>query len=219
MQTRQVIALVTVVAVVAFALGTTIAYSLSSESTTTVTQTGKTSTMTNSYGTLFPQSTTYTTVSQTTLSFGGSTYATTTGEYSGCIPPVQCYLTTVTTVNYLSTPPPNSTSTSSGSSHTSTNFNIVRGFRNFRNFRNHYRHQYYCRRRYLRLSNLHQLQRRSVASSLLGSKLFWNPKQHQWKPDRFRKLLYMDNVLCVGLSRIYPLCECNRNAERFSTPV
>ncbi|MDG6906313.1 MAG: hypothetical protein JRN20_11065 [Nitrososphaerota archaeon] len=41
--------------------------------------------------------TTYTTVTRTTLSFGGSTYLTTTGEYSGCIPPVQCYLTTVTT--------------------------------------------------------------------------------------------------------------------------
>ena len=52
---------------------------------------------TTSSRSLFLQSTTYTTVSQTTLSFGGSTYATTTGEYSGCIPPVQCYLTTVTT--------------------------------------------------------------------------------------------------------------------------
>jgi hypothetical protein len=42
---------------------------------------------------------TITTVSRSTLSFGGSTYATTTGEYSGCIPPVQCYLTTVTSTN------------------------------------------------------------------------------------------------------------------------
>ena len=43
------------------------------------------------------QLTTVTTVSRTTLSFGGSTYAVTTGEYSGCIPPVQCYPTTITT--------------------------------------------------------------------------------------------------------------------------
>ena len=106
MQTRQVVALVIVVAIISLALGAFVGYSSSSGRTSTTTQT---STMTNSYGTLFLQSTTYTTVSQTTLSFGGSTYATTTGEYSGCIPPVQCYLTTITTVNYLSTPPPIST--------------------------------------------------------------------------------------------------------------
>ena len=41
--------------------------------------------------------TTITSVTRTTLGFGGSTYATTTGEYSGCIPPVQCYPTTITT--------------------------------------------------------------------------------------------------------------------------
>jgi hypothetical protein len=43
------------------------------------------------------EKTTITTVTRTTLGFGGSTYATTTGEYSGCIPPVQCYPTTITT--------------------------------------------------------------------------------------------------------------------------
>jgi hypothetical protein len=43
------------------------------------------------------QKTTITTVTRTTLGFGGSTYVTTTGEYSGCIPPVQCYPTTITT--------------------------------------------------------------------------------------------------------------------------
>lgn len=94
MRTGQVIALLTVVAIIALALGATIGYGISSGRTSTTTQT---STMTNSSGTLFSQSTTYTTVSRTTLSFYGSTYATTTGEYSGCIPPVQCYLTTVTT--------------------------------------------------------------------------------------------------------------------------
>jgi len=59
-----------------------------------------TSTMANNVGTTytsFPKFTTFTTVTRTTLSFGGSTYLTTTGEYSGCIPPIQCYLTTVTT--------------------------------------------------------------------------------------------------------------------------
>jgi hypothetical protein len=59
-----------------------------------------TSTISNDVGTTytsFPQFTTFTTVTRTTLSFGGSTYLTTTGEYSGCIPPIQCYLTTVTT--------------------------------------------------------------------------------------------------------------------------
>ena len=103
MQTRQVVAIVIVIAFVALVLGTTIGYNLTSGRISTVTQTGKTSTTTNSSGTLFLQFTTYTTVSSTTLSFGGSTYATTTGEYSGCIPPVQCYLTTVTTaINYSS---------------------------------------------------------------------------------------------------------------------
>jgi hypothetical protein len=97
LQTRQVVALVIVVTTIALALGATIGYSVSSGRTSTTTQTGKTSTMTISYGTLFSQSTTYTTVSRTTVSFGGITYATTTGEYSGCIPPVQCYLTTITT--------------------------------------------------------------------------------------------------------------------------
>jgi hypothetical protein len=43
---------------------------------------------------------TITTVSRSTLSFGGSTYATTTGDYSGCVPPVQCYLTTATSTNH-----------------------------------------------------------------------------------------------------------------------
>ena len=43
------------------------------------------------------QLTTVTTVNRTTLSFGGLTYPVTTGEYSGCIPPVQCYPTTITT--------------------------------------------------------------------------------------------------------------------------
>jgi len=38
-----------------------------------------------------------TTISRTTLSFGGTTYSITTGEYSGCIPPVQCHPTTITT--------------------------------------------------------------------------------------------------------------------------
>jgi hypothetical protein len=41
--------------------------------------------------------TTITTVSKTTLSFGGTTYTIATGEYSDCIPPIQCYLTTITT--------------------------------------------------------------------------------------------------------------------------
>ncbi len=121
MKSGEIVAFIIIVGVIALALGTTIGYSLSSGRTFTVTQSGKTSTMTTTNGTLFPQSTTYTTVSQTTLSFGGSTYATTTGEYSGCIPPVQCYLTTVTTVNYLSTSPPNSTSTTSESSLSSSN--------------------------------------------------------------------------------------------------
>src|SRR5579872_5560320 len=62
----------------------------------TVTTTVTSTTTTTSSDSLFSLPTTFTTVSRTTLSFGGSTYSTTTGEYSGCIPPVQCYLTTVT---------------------------------------------------------------------------------------------------------------------------
>jgi hypothetical protein len=47
---------------------------------------------------------TVTTITRTTLSFGGSTYSVTTGGYSGCIPPVQCYPTTITTwINTTST--------------------------------------------------------------------------------------------------------------------
>lgn len=60
------------------------------------TQSGQISTSITS-GSYSSQLITYTTVTRTTLAMGGSTYATTTGEYSGCIPPVQCYLTTVTT--------------------------------------------------------------------------------------------------------------------------
>jgi len=63
----------------------------------TVTTTATSPTTTTSSGSLFSQFTTFTTVTRTTLPIGGSTYATTTGEYSGCIPPIQCYLTTVTT--------------------------------------------------------------------------------------------------------------------------
>jgi len=122
MQARQVVAIVIVIAILALTLGAFVGYSSSSGRTSTTTQT---TTMTNSYGTLFLQSTTYTTVSSTTLSFGGSTYATTTGEYSGCIPPVQCYLTTVTTVIYLSTPPPNSTSTTFVGSQTSFDITFI----------------------------------------------------------------------------------------------
>ncbi|MFI5420638.1 MAG: hypothetical protein ACHQ1H_06690 [Nitrososphaerales archaeon] len=68
------------------------------------TTTTVTFTTTTSFGALFSQPTTFTTVTRTTLSFGGSTYATTTGEYSGCIPPVQCYPTTVTTVTFGDVP-------------------------------------------------------------------------------------------------------------------
>ncbi len=108
--------IVVVIAVIALALGATIGYSISSERTTTYTVTDCTSehcalvitsggspstTSTHSTSTtnssLFDGLTTYTTVTRTTLTFGGSTYLTTTGEYSGCIPPVQCYPTTVTT--------------------------------------------------------------------------------------------------------------------------
>ena len=41
--------------------------------------------------------TTIATVTRTTLGNGGTTYSITTGEYSGCIPPVQCYPATITT--------------------------------------------------------------------------------------------------------------------------
>jgi hypothetical protein len=93
MRTGQVMAIVVIVAVIA--LGVTIAYSLSTSGRSTTT----------SSGSLFSQLTTYTTVIRTTLPVGGSTYFTTTGLYQGCIPPVQCYLTTVTTVIYVSAPP------------------------------------------------------------------------------------------------------------------
>jgi hypothetical protein len=65
--------------------------------TVTRTATLTSPTTTTSSGSLFSQFTTFTTVTRTTLPLGGSTYSITTGEYSGCIPPVQCYLTTVTT--------------------------------------------------------------------------------------------------------------------------
>ena len=105
-----VIVIVTIlVALLGYSVGTSqregVSASLITVTTTsgtisTITQSGKTSTTTTTTtasGSLFGELTTFTTVTRTTLGFGGSTYATTTGEYSGCIPPVQCYLTTVTT--------------------------------------------------------------------------------------------------------------------------
>ena len=65
------------------------------EQVTTLTSAGSTTTV----GLCPSNAQTITTVSRSTLSFGGNTYATTTGEYSNCIPPVQCYLTTVTSAN------------------------------------------------------------------------------------------------------------------------
>jgi hypothetical protein len=128
LKTAQVFAIVIIIAVIGVALGATIGYNLSTGRTSTITQSGNTSmTATTSSGTLFLQSTTITTVTRTTLSFGGSTYATTTGEYSGCIPPVQCYPTTVTTeINGSASP--NSTSTTSESSQTSLDTTFTTNF-------------------------------------------------------------------------------------------
>ena len=69
-----------------------------SNTTTEITTETVTSTTTaTSFGSVYLQLTTITTVSKTTLSFGGTTYTIATGEYSDCIPPIQCYLTTITT--------------------------------------------------------------------------------------------------------------------------
>jgi len=90
LRARLVVGLVAVIAVIALALGITIGYNLYSGRTLS--------------GSLFSEVTTFTTVIRTTLPMGGSTYFTTTGLYQGCIPPVQCYLTTITTVIYVTTP-------------------------------------------------------------------------------------------------------------------
>jgi hypothetical protein len=84
------VAIVAIVAVII--LGVTIGFNLYSSGT-------------SSTSSLFSELTTFTTVIRTTLPMGGSTYFTTTGQYEGCIPPVQCYPTTVTTVIYVSIPP------------------------------------------------------------------------------------------------------------------
>ena len=99
----RLLSIVIVIAIISLTLGATILYNPFS---------AKVSSMNES---LTSQLTTYTTVTRTTLGFGGSTYATTTGLYSGCIPPVQCYPTTVTTevTRIVST---NKTSTTSKSS-------------------------------------------------------------------------------------------------------
>jgi len=90
---------IALIIIVGFAVYLNASYNVAStfaDETDTITSTS------NSSFSLFSQLTTFTTVTRTTLSFGGSAYATTTGEYSGCIPPVQCYPTTVTTEIYRS---------------------------------------------------------------------------------------------------------------------
>ncbi len=57
----------------------------------------------------FPELTTITTVTRTTLPVGGSTYFTTTGEYAECIPPIQCYPITITTTTWITITTTNST--------------------------------------------------------------------------------------------------------------